>query len=36
MGYDWKYDREPVVGFDTTDATTNVSLILQLGRRAAG
>jgi putative salt-induced outer membrane protein YdiY len=36
VGYDWKYDHEPVVGFDTTDATTNVSLILQLGRRAAG
>lgn len=34
VGYDWKYDHEPVVGFDTTDATTNVSLILQLGRRA--
>ena len=34
LGYDWKYDHEPVVGFDTTDATTNVSLILQLGHRA--
>lgn len=33
VGYDWKYDHEPVAGFDTTDATTNVSLILQLGRR---
>lgn len=34
LGYDWKYDHEPVAGFDPTDATTNVSLILQLGRRA--
>lgn len=31
-GYDLKYDREPVPGFETTDATTTAALVLQLGR----
>jgi putative salt-induced outer membrane protein YdiY len=31
--YDLKYDRDPVPGFETTDATTTASLVLQLGER---
>lgn len=31
--YDLKYDRDPVPGFETTDATTTASLVLQLGEK---
>lgn len=33
LGYDLKYDHEPVPGFGTTDTTTTASLVLQLGRK---
>ena len=33
VGHDLKYDNEPVRGFETTDTTTNVSLVLQLGQK---
>lgn len=33
VGHDLKYDHEPVRGFETTDTTTNVSLVLQLGHK---
>ena len=34
LGYDLKYDHEPVAGFSTTDTTTTASLVLQLGRKS--
>lgn len=33
LGYDLKYDHEPVKGFDSADTTTTASLVLQLGRK---
>lgn len=33
LGNDLKYDHEPVRGFRSTDTTTNVSLVVQLGHR---
>jgi hypothetical protein len=33
VGHDLKYDNEPVRGFETTDTTTNLSLVLQLGQK---
>ena len=34
LGYDLKFDNEPVPGFGTTDASTTASLVLQLGGKA--
>lgn len=34
LGYDVKYDNEPVRGFQRTDTTSTASLVLQLGRAA--
>jgi putative salt-induced outer membrane protein len=33
LGYDLKFDHEPVPGFGTTDAATTASLVLQLGKK---
>jgi putative salt-induced outer membrane protein len=33
LGYDLKFDNEPVPGFETMDTTTTASLVLQLGRK---
>jgi putative salt-induced outer membrane protein len=33
LGYDLKYDHEPVPGFGTTDTSTTAALVLQLGKR---
>lgn len=33
LGYDLKYDHEPVPGFETTDTSTTASLVLQLGAK---
>jgi putative salt-induced outer membrane protein len=33
LGYDLKYDHEPVPGFATTDTATTASLVLQLGAK---
>lgn len=33
LGYDLKYDHEPVPGFGTTDTGTSASLVLQLGAK---
>lgn len=35
LGYDVKFDNEPVPGFDSTDTATTAALILQLGKKAA-
>lgn len=34
LGYDLKFDHEPVAGFGTTDTSTTASLVLQLGKKA--
>lgn len=34
LGYDVKYDNEPVRGFERTDTTSTASLVVQLGRGA--
>jgi len=34
LGYDLKFDHDPVPGFGTTDASTTASLVVQLGRKA--
>ncbi len=34
LGYDLKYDHEPVRGFGTTDTATTAGLVVQLGRKA--
>lgn len=34
LGYDLKYDNEPVRGFERTDSTSTASLVVQLGRGA--
>jgi hypothetical protein len=34
LGYDLKFDHEPVAGFGTTDSSTTASLVLQLGEEA--
>ena len=34
LGYDLKYDNEPVRGFERTDTTSTASLVVQLGRAA--
>jgi len=34
LGYDLKYDHEPVKGFGTTDTATTAALVVQLGRKA--
>lgn len=34
LGYDLKYDNEPIRGFERTDSTSTASLVLQLGRTA--
>ena len=31
LGYDLKFDNEPVAGFGTTDTATTASVVLQLG-----
>ena len=36
LAYDVKYDNEPVRGFQRTDASTTVSLVVQLGRKVSG
>lgn len=36
LGYDLKYDHEPVPGFGTTDTGTTASLVLQLGKKNGG
>jgi putative salt-induced outer membrane protein len=33
LGYDLKYDHEPVPGFGATDTSTTAALVLQLGKR---
>jgi putative salt-induced outer membrane protein YdiY len=33
LGYDLKFDHEPVAGFGATDTSTTASLVLQLGRK---
>jgi putative salt-induced outer membrane protein len=33
LGYDLKFDHQPVPGFGTTDAATTASLVLQLGKK---
>lgn len=33
LGYDLKFDNEPVAGFGTTDTATTASLVLQLGQK---
>lgn len=33
LGYDLKYDNEPVQGFQRTDTSTTASLVVQLGRK---
>lgn len=35
LGYDFKFDNEPVSGFETTDTATTAALVLQLGKKAA-
>jgi putative salt-induced outer membrane protein len=32
LGYDLKYDNEPIRGFERTDSTSTASLVVQLGR----
>ena len=34
LGYDLKYDHEPVKGFGTTDTATTAALVVQLGRKS--
>ena len=34
LGYDLKYDNEPIRGFQRTDTTSTASLVVQLGRAA--
>lgn len=34
LGYDFKFDHQPVPGFGTTDTATTASLVLQLGRKS--
>lgn len=34
LGYDLKYDNEPIRGFERTDTTSTASLVVQLGRGA--
>jgi putative salt-induced outer membrane protein YdiY len=34
IGYDLKYDNEPIRGFERTDTTSTASLVVQLGRGA--
>lgn len=36
LGYDLKYDHEPVPGFRTTDTSTTASLVVQMGKAANG
>ena len=36
VGYDLKYDHEPVPGFGTTDTGTTASLVFQLGKKHGG
>lgn len=36
LGYDIKYDNEPVRGFERTDSTSTASLVVQLGTRGQG
>jgi len=36
LGYDVKYDNEPVRGFERMDTTSTASLVVQLGRAARG
>jgi putative salt-induced outer membrane protein len=36
LSCDVKYDNEPVRGFERTDTSTNVSLVVQLGRKTQG
>jgi putative salt-induced outer membrane protein len=36
LGYDIKYDNEPVRGFERTDTTSTASLVVQLGTRGPG
>jgi putative salt-induced outer membrane protein YdiY len=33
LGYDLKFDHEPVAGFGTTDTATTAALVLQLGKK---
>ena len=33
VGYDLKYDNEPVRGFERMDTSTTASLVVQLGRK---
>jgi len=33
LGYDLKFDHQPVPGFGTTDASTTAALVVQLGRK---
>jgi hypothetical protein len=33
VGYDLKYDNEPVQGFHRMDTSTTASLVVQLGRK---
>ncbi|HEX5716944.1 MAG TPA: DUF481 domain-containing protein, partial [Thermoanaerobaculia bacterium] len=33
VGYDLKYDNEPVQGFSRMDTSTTASLVVQLGRK---
>jgi len=36
LGYDVKYDNEPIRGFERTDSTSTASLVVQLGTRGQG
>jgi len=36
LGYEVKYDHEPVRGFGTTDSSSTASLVVQLGQRGQG
>lgn len=35
LGYDFKFDNEPVSGFNSTDTATTAALIVQLGKKEA-